>query len=177
MAERDALVVVLGYGCHLTEPMKNYLDSVISFVERNGVTAIVATGGYTNRKSAPGISEAGMMASYLKECGVKIPIILEETSVTTNENLRSVGRIIRERRLAVQRVVIFSDSARSFKVKVLARLILGRWPEVRTYELTKGLVAKFKQIFVATPLDVLASQFPLFEKMELRRKEHIMNNS
>ncbi len=66
MAKKDALVVVLGYGCHLTQPMKNYLDSVISFVKRNGVTAIVATGGYTNRKSAPGISEAGMMASYLK---------------------------------------------------------------------------------------------------------------
>ncbi len=177
MAKKDALVVVLGYGCHLTQPMKNYLDSVISFVKRNGVTAIVATGGYTNRKSAPGISEAGMMASYLKERGVKTPIILEEASVTTNGNLRSVDRIIREQHLVDQRLVIFCDRARSFKVKILARLILGCWPEVRTYELTKGLVAKIKQIFVATPLNLLSSQFPFFEKMELRRKERIMNNS
>lgn len=177
MAEKDALVVVLGYGCHLTEPMKCYLNSVVSFVKTNNVLAVVTTGGYTNRKSAPGINEAGMMAAYLKERGVETPIILEKTAVTTNENLRSVAEIIRERRLAGHRLVIFSDGARSFKVKVLARLILGRWPEVKTYELTRGLVAKLKQVFVATPLDVLASQFPFFEKMELWRKEHIMNNS
>lgn len=100
MAEKDALVVVLGYGCHLTEPMKNYLDSVASFVATNSVTAIVATGGYTNRKSAPGVSEAGMMAAYLKGRGVITSVILEETAVTTNENLRSVAGIIRELHLA-----------------------------------------------------------------------------
>jgi hypothetical protein len=177
VAEKDALVVVLGYGCHLTEPMKRYLDSVVSFVETNKIAVVVTTGGYTNRKSAPGISEAGMMAAYLKERGVETPIILEEAAVTTNENLRSVGQILRERHLDDKRMVVFCDSARSFKVKIIARLILGRWPEVKTCELTKGLVTKLKQVFVATPLDVLASQFPFFEKMELRRKEHIMNNS
>lgn len=177
MGQKDALVVVLGYGCHLTEPMKKYLGLVASFVEDGNVAAIITTGGYTNRKSAPGVSEAGMMAAYLKECGVATPILLEETAVTTNENLRSVIRIARERQIAEKRVVIFCDSARSLKVRILTRLILGRWPEIRAYELTSGLVAKIKQLLVATPLDVLASQFPFFEKMELRRKEHIMNNS
>ncbi len=177
MGEKDALVVVLGYGCHLTEPMKKYLDFVASFAKANNVAAIIATGGYTNRKSAPGISEAGMMAAYLKEWGIAKPIILEETAVTTNENLRSVMRILHEQRLADKRVVVFCDSARSFKVKILARLILGRWPEVKTYELTRGLVAKLKQIFVATPFDMLASRFSFFERMELRRKEYIMDNS
>lgn len=177
MGKKDALVVVLGYGCHLTEPMKRYLDFVASFVETGNIGSIITTGGYTNRKSAPGVSEAGMMAAYLKERGVTLPIILEETAVTTNENLRSVIRIARERRLTDKRIVVFCDGARSFKVRILARLILGRWPEIRAYKLTKGLVAKIKQLLVATPLDVLASQFPFFEKMELRRKEHIMNNS
>lgn len=177
MSEKNVLVVVLGYGCHLTEPMQKYLDLVASFMEDGNVVAIITTGGYTNRKSAPGVSEAGIMAAYLKECGVATPILLEETAVTTNENLRSVVRIARERQIAEKRVVIFCDSARSFKVRILARLILGRWPEIRAYELTSGLVAKIKQFLVATPLDVLASQFSFFEKMELRRKEHIMNNS
>lgn len=177
MGEKNALVVVLGYGCHLTEPMKKYLDLVISFARAGNVAAIITTGGYTNRKSAPGVSEAGMMATYLKKRSVATPIILEETAVTTNENLRSIIRIACERRLTNKRVVVFCDSARSFKVRILARLIIGRWPEVRTYELTKGLVAKIKQLLVATPLSVLASQFPFFEKMELRRKEYIMNNS
>jgi hypothetical protein len=157
--------------------MKHYLNAVVSFVEANNVAAVVTTGGCTNRKSAPGISEAGMMAAYLKERGVETPIILEEAAVTTNENLRSVGQIMHKQHLDDKQVVVFCDSARSLKVKILARLILGRWPEAKTYELTKGLVAKLKQIFVATPLDIIASQFPFFEKMELRRKERIMNNS
>jgi len=78
MAEKDALVVVFGYGCHLTESMRRYLDRVVSFVERNNVVAIIATGGYTNRKSAPGISEADMMATYLKDRGVAVPVFLEK---------------------------------------------------------------------------------------------------
>ena len=165
MNENNVLVVVLGYGCHLTESMKKYLDLVVSFIKAENVAAIIATGGYTNRKSAPGISEAGIMATYLKECGVTMPILLEKTAVTTNENLRSVARITREQQLANRRIVIFCDSARSFKVKILARLILGRWPEIRVYELTSGLATKIKQFLVATPLYVLASQFPFFEKM------------
>jgi len=177
VAEKDALVVVLGYGCHLTEPMKKYLDCVAAFVDTNDIATVITTGGYTNRKSAPGISEAGMMAAYLEKQGVTVPILLEETAVTTNENLRSIIRIARERRLADKRIIVFCDSARSFKVKILARFILGLWPEIKTYELTKGFVAKIKQLVIATSLDILASQFPFFEKMELRRKEHIMNNS
>lgn len=177
MDENGALVVVLGYGCHLTGPMKKYLDSVVSFVATNKVVAIITTGGYTNRKTAPGISEAGMMAGYLKQSGVVVPILLEETAVTTNENICDVAKITSERQLVAARAVIFCDSARSLKVKVLARLVLGYWPRVVSYELTKGLAAKIQQLFVAMPLDVLASQFLFFEKMELRRKEHIMNNS
>jgi len=177
VAEKDALVVVLGYGCHLTEPMRKYLDYVVSFVSTNDVAAVVTTGGYTNRKSAPGVSEAGMMAAYLKEQGITVPIILEENSVTTNENLHGVARIMREQQLTNKRVIIFCDNARNLKVKILARLILGRWPKTKTYGLTKGLIPKIKQLVIATPLDILASQFPFFEKMELRRKEHIMNNS
>ena len=177
MAEKDALVVVLGYGGHLTEPIKKYLDLVGSFAMAGNVAAIITTGGYTNRKSAPGVSEAGVMAAYLKECGVTTPILLEETAVTTNENLRGIARITREQRVTNKRVVIFCDNARSLKVKILAWLILGHWLEIKTYELTKGLIAKIKQLVIATPLDILASQFPFFEKMELRRKEHIMNDS
>jgi len=177
LLEEDALVVVLGYGCHLTESIRKYLDCVVGFVETNNVVAIIVTGGYTNRKSAPGVSEAGMMAAYLRKRGVTKSIILDETAVTTNENLHSIIRIMRERRFVDKKIVIFCDGARSFKVKILGRLILGFWPEIRTYELTKGLISKIKQLLIATPFDILASQFPFFEKMEVRRKERIMNNS
>ena len=177
MAKKKALVVVLGYGCHLTESMKHYLDSVVSFVADNDVEAIIVTGGCTNLKSAPGISEARMMASYLKDCWDKAPVFLEEVSVTTNDNLQNVAKILVKESFSCQRIVLFCSETHAVKVKLLARLILGCWPEVRTYELTKGLVPKLKQVFVATPLDVLALYIPFFGKLQLQRKEHIMKNA
>jgi hypothetical protein len=75
------------------------------------------------------------------------------------------------------KVVIFCDRARWLKIKILGRLILGYWPEIRTYELTKGFIPKIKQLFIATPLDILALRFLFIEKMQLERKERIMNNS
>lgn len=177
MEEQGTIVVVLGYGCHLSCEMKMYLDLVVSFVAKNNVGAIIATGGYTNRKSAPGVSEAGMMATYLRERGVATRIILDETAVTTNQNLRSVVRVIGKRHFVGKRIVVFCDRARSIKVRILARIILGCWPELRPSTLTKGLRAIIMQLFVAMPLDVLASQFPFFEEMEIRRKERIMNQS
>lgn len=178
MRDGGVLVIVLGYGCHLTDPMKKYLDSVTRFVETNEVVAVITTGGYTNRKTAPGVSEAGMMANYLKKCGVAVPILLEESARTTNENLHGVARIVDKRQQFTNAsMVIFCDSARSLKVRILAQLILGQQPKIVAYELTSGLAAKVKQLFIATPLDILACRFPFFEKMELRRKERIMNNS
>lgn len=179
MIENDLLVIVLGYGYHLTDPIKRYLEFVTSFIrqQRSGTTTIITTGGYTNRKSAPGVSEAGMMAGYLKECGVTAQIIVEESSVTTIENLRNVKSIAHELGFTGKQIVVFCDSARSFKVRIIGRLIISCWLKINTYKLTKGVVANLKQLIIATPLDILASQFSFFEKMALRRKEDIMNNS
>lgn len=178
MVEKEILVVVLGYGCHLTKPLKGYLDYVFEFIFLNFVSVIILTGGYTNRKSAPGVSEARMMSSHLRgRRNIYVRTYLDEESVTTKENLQNVARIIKEKHFELMRIVIFCDRARSLKVKILSKLILGYVPEIKTYELSKGFVEKVKQIFIATPLDVLASQFTFFEKMKLRRKERIMNNS
>jgi len=182
MSEYDngLLVVVLGYGCHLNESMVAYLDHVISFVlAHEKVRAVIVTGGYTNEKSAPGVSEAGMMADYLKEQGIKVPIILDETATTTKENLQGIVRIVHERVLEVDReqVVIFCDEARSFKVKVLGRLILGYWPKTNTYDLTQEWRAKIMQIAIATPLDVIASLIPSLEKLKHSRKQRIMRKN
>lgn len=177
MCEKKAIVVVLGYGCHLTEKMKRYLDFVILFVEKNPVSAIITTGGFTNRKSAPGISEAGMMAKYLKKRGVTTAIMLEETATTTNENILGVANIIFDLYATKGRIVIFCDEARSWKVKVISRFVFGFWPKIITYDLTNNFLAKIKQIIIATPLDILALRFEFLAKMEHRRRENIMNNS
>ena len=175
MSERDVLVVV-GYGCHLTEGMRNYLNAVIEFTKTNEVLAIITTGGFTNRRSAPGISEAGMMAKYLIT-KLSLPIILEETARTTAENLKGVKQILQDRPFGQDHIVIFCDSCRNLKVKLLARFILGFWPEVKTYNLTRSVLTKAKQLLVATPLNVLALWVPFLEKMELKRCERIMDNN
>lgn len=177
MENGEVLVVVLGYGCHLTNPTKAYLDNVVHFVGCRNVTAIIATGGFTNRKSAPCVSEAWMMDHYLKSKEVKIPILMDESARTTNENLKNVRRIMLDHRLSEKWIVIFCDRARRIKVGILSYVVLGFVPEIRTYEITRGFFAKTKQLLVATPLDVLASRIPFFERMELRRRERIMNNS
>lgn len=171
---KAALVVVLGYGCHLSLEMKKYLDGVVRFSQTNKVTAIITTGGFTNKKSAPGVSEAGMMAEYLKRHGITAPIYLEERATTTYENILMVARIVHERQIEDCHMVIFCDESRRFKVKIFAWSIFGYWPTISTYDLTKNLAEKIKQIFIATPLDVLASQIPVLEKLRQRRKKRIM---
>jgi len=108
-----------------------------------------------------------------------VPIILDETATTTKENLQGIVRIVHERVLEVDReqVVIFCDEARSFKVKVLGRLILGYWPKTNTYDLTQEWRAKIMQIAIATPLDVIASLIPSLEKLKHSRKQRIMRKN
>lgn len=167
----EVVVVVLGYGCILTDRVKGYLDKVIDFVQNSNVSAIITTGGFTNPKEAPGVSEAKMMADYILFKGaVRAPIVLEEDAFTTNENLKNCALIYKQR-FSGKPVVVFCDRARIIKVKVLFRLAFGFWPEVKYYEITKGLSEKLRQIIIATPLDILATIFPLLEKLERRRRE------
>ncbi|MDP2648176.1 MAG: hypothetical protein Q8P35_02980, partial [Candidatus Yanofskybacteria bacterium] len=67
----DHVVIVCGYGCHLVTPdsrdtpLKNYLDRVVQFLNTHRPSAVVLCGGYTQQKSAPGVSEAALMRDYI----------------------------------------------------------------------------------------------------------------
>jgi len=167
----------MGYGCHLTDLMRKYLDNVMHLEGARNVAAIIATGGYTNKKTAPGMSEAMMMTDYLKRSGSTTVIFQEKAARTTAENLKNVQRMLPYYHLTGRRIVIFCDEAHKLKVKLLAHFIFGFVPEIRAHKVTGGLAAKIKQLFVATPLTVLALWFPFFERMELRRRERIMDES
>ena len=169
MHKKEVLVVVLGYGCDLSA-IERYLQSVVSFVESHEVQAIIASGGFTSLRSAPGVSEAAMMADYLKECGVTTPIYLDEEALTTADNIRAIPKICKKERLPVAPIVIFCDKAHSVKVQLLARLVLRRWVDVSTYGLTQGFVPIAKQILV-TPLDVLAAKVPILDVLAHLRKQ------
>ena len=66
MSSESAVVAVLGYGCHLTTEIGEYLEKVASFVAHNPTEAIITSGGFTNQKTAPERTEAGMMAFELE---------------------------------------------------------------------------------------------------------------
>lgn len=177
MSGQGVLVVVLGYGCHLTDPVRKYLNSVVKYVKRDHrVSLIITSGGFTARKSAPGVSEAGMMAEYLRSQDLTIPILLEQESRTTKENFLHV-RTKTEQEPAFREIVIFCDSCRRFKVFVFALYYLRRWPTIKTYDLTKSWKAKLRQVCMATPLDLLSFVIPALEKRELAIRERRMDSS
>ncbi|MFZ5365038.1 MAG: YdcF family protein [Patescibacteria group bacterium] len=171
------VAIVMGYGCHLSAGLKAYLDVVVNFAKYNQLVAIICSGGFTNQKSAPGISEASVLAGYLRHCGVFQPIYLDESARTTSENLYGARRVMAEKSLRPDRIVIFCDTARAMKVRILARLILGNWPLIITYDLSKRKVEWLKQTMIATPLDVAGMAIPEIRRAMLRRRQKFMAKS
>ena len=134
MPEKKHVVVVCGYGCHLDTPLKPYLDLVVEFITRNKPDQIIFCGGFTQRKSAPNISEAGLMYNYVNE-NLRIYYYyledlsqIESDSYTTLENIRqAAGRIclwqIKNRMPKEQKlkITIFCEAHRAPNVIMLAR--------------------------------------------------------
>lgn len=182
MIRRKVLVLVPGYGCHLTEKMKGYLDMVADFVNENEavIEAVLTTGGYTNRKTAPGISEAGMMTNYLEQKIKSVPIITSALATTTKENVDAAKVYITSRQSPTEQVwqvIIFCDTPHKLKMLTLARVILGFRPDVMSYPITGGLMTMVKQTVIGTPLSLLALRYPFFKKLEDERRQRIMNES
>lgn len=180
--DRDSetiVAIVCGYGPHLTPQYKEYLNYVAELVKSwqaaGWHVVVVATGGYTCSKTAPGISEAEVAARYLANQGVNGWIYLEDNSVTTNENIKFAKRTILRLPQTISQIVIFCDHCRRFKVKFAARFYFGSAEcHILTHDITRNKIQKLKQYLVATPLDVLSLFMPFLERFELERKEKMI---
>lgn len=166
--EQKIIVAVLGYGCYLN-PLEQYLRKINNYIKTHEVKCAILAGGFTN-PTCPDTSEASMMRDYLIK-RVNIPLVLEEKSFTTNQNLMYIKEIIEEQGLQDYRLIIFCDTCRKLKVKILSRLTLGFWPKIKTHNLTTSWFQKLKQLLVATPGDILAFFFPLLEELKLKRRQ------
>jgi uncharacterized SAM-binding protein YcdF (DUF218 family) len=176
MSDLDRIFVVLGYGCHLTDRVRGYLEHAASSMHGDG--SVITTGGRTAEVSAPGVSEAAMMAEHLRVLGVKLPIELEETARTTVENLRNVSRMISERGTGASRVVIFCDRARQRKIAGLARYFLKNIPfDVEPYDLRRTVTHTLVQSTVAVPFDLLCARIHWLERLSLLVVERRMRRS
>ena len=168
------VLVVLGYGCHLSVRMQNYLDTVLAYARKHKPIAVITTGGFTNQKSAPGVSEATMMKRYLEHNGLEAPVYTDETACSTVENLRNSAGLLLQHGLHQHPVVVFCNRAHAAKVAGLAWLYLTRMPTIKTYALSRDMKTYLDQLFVATPLTLLATQVEWLERREMRRKERMM---
>ena len=137
MAEKRHVVVVCGYGCHLRgpegrpTPLIPYLERVAAFINRHDPELVIFCGGHTQRKSAPGVSEAGLMSSYLDHDQMVLPgkrtdFRNEHGSYTTYENIRNAAAAIRNwgfhhARGEKVRITVFCEAQRAPVVDMLAR--------------------------------------------------------
>lgn len=171
-------MAIFGYGCYLTPELTTYLDQIIEFTKIHIVRAIILTGGYTSKKRAD-VSEAILMQQYLAQRGIRTLFLLDNTAITTNQNLLAVGQIMSEYQSDLEgtRVIFFCDHSHRWKIKIVTRLLLGFWPETRTAPIIKGWINNIKQLLVATPLNILASQILFFEQLELKRKQKIIRQN
>ena len=172
------VIVVPGYGCHLTDGLKDYLGYVANMAHQHPEAILFCSGAETNRKTAPGITEAELMQDYLRKLGVTNQIMLDTSAISTTENIENTRIFLRSANLTRQpRVIIFCDHARELKIKCIARIILGYWPETYTCELTRDALSFIKQIAVATPLDILATVSPFFRRLQENRRKRIIEAS
>jgi hypothetical protein len=170
------IYLVMGYGCHLTKKIIQYLDFVLGKLQDGDI--VITSGGFTQQKSAPGISEAGVMRRYLKEkCFKDITFLKEENSITTYQNLKNCLNIISKLKHDME-IIIVCDSSRLIKIWIMSLFIFkNQMPKIITQDLSNNLFEKIMQIFIATPLDLMAEVFPFLKKMKEERKRRLMKIS
>lgn len=128
------VLVVNGYGCHLDTPLGlTYLPRVAGFIKEREPDWIIFCGGQTQRRTAPGISEALVMSRWItSELGAAVAdrFILESDSYSTFENIRdAASAILRKIGTAKIKVTIFCEAIRAPNVVMLARHFMGNLVE------------------------------------------------
>lgn len=186
--DRKLIVIVYGYGCHLTDRYKEYLRRVANFLGSNLVDWLIFCGGESQKKSAPGISEAGLMRDFLEGDGENdwheayvgkrpLPkIFTESTSLTTPENVCFTATFLTKFDPKNYQLVIFCDASQALKVKILAEEIFPEHEiQIETCDFSGRGEAK-KQL-KATILEVLALKLPVLARwhhnQRVKRAERI----
>ena len=134
MSSRHKALVVCGYGCHLVPELTHYLDRVVAYANERQPGVIVLCGGPTQQASAPGTTEAALMAIYIRERLNYMPgWLLEESSFTTHGNMRGAARLLEEffgsgwhsNAPPACDVTVFCEATRSLKVAAMVRRFFG----------------------------------------------------
>jgi len=157
---------------------REYIDRVVPFCNKQRPDCLILCGGFTQRKSAPGRSEAMTMKEYIVPSLMYVPqlVYVEEDSYTTPDNFENAAEKIRSDELLQEstKLTVFCEATRALKTDLLVRHFIGRRATIETA--SWELMSPAKQI-VATLYDWAAIILPLlaryFRNKRLQRAERI----
>ncbi len=166
-------IIILGYGCNPNGyRIEDYLAFSVEIKKELGNDYLfLPSGGFTNPRQFPGISEAGMMKERLLEISnSNIPFLdIEQGSFTTNQNLENCAQIIKK--YDISEVVVICDSIRALKVKIIAKRYLDNCTiKIIGFDFKRSLKEKLRQI-PATIKDILSLFFPQIEEYYIKKRK------
>ena len=163
------VVIVNGYGCNWNDELRGYLDCVVRFCNERLPDCLIFCGGFSQRKSFPGTSEALLMYQYvILHLTVKPLMILgEQDSLTTIDNISGAARILKKFNLLSHdtKLTVFCEATCALKTDLLVRHFICRRANIRANIKTASweLVSPEKQI-ISTLYDWAAIKIPLLAR-------------
>lgn len=170
MSEGHA-ILVCGYGCHLSQKLRDYLLFVARYAKGCPDATVVVSGGFTNRKTAPGVSEAKLMKDFLVVSGVTNRIVMDEKALTTLDNVRfAIGIIINPEQSTL---TILCDGTRALKVRLIVMARIRVPVRIVPFDFGRSMRNKVFQYMLFTPVEVAAMLIPLLENRMRRFRERL----
>ena len=107
------ITIILGYGIYSEEntPYKNYLDITAGIIKGTHTDLILTTGTASN-KNFPSLTEAQSMKDYLLDKVNGTPFLLEEKSLSTQQNISCSASLLNEGQKVPDKLVVICDSIR-----------------------------------------------------------------
>lgn len=107
------ITIILGYGIYSEEntTYKNYLDIAAGIIKGTQTDLIITTGMASNH-NYPDLTEAQSMKQYLVDKVNGIPFLLEESSLSTQQNVSLSAELMTEKKINPDKLIIICDSIR-----------------------------------------------------------------
>jgi DUF218 domain len=114
--------IVCGY--ELSSDLRAYVSELVLRLAQTRPDLIVVSGGYTSPQHTE--CEAEVMAHVIEELMPDVPVLVERRAMTTLDNLVFSRRFAERTLGAIDAWVVGCGRLHARKVRILARLVLGR---------------------------------------------------
>jgi len=108
---KTAIILLYGLYSPDRQAYTRYLENITDDIKKNDIARVILCGGFTDPKK-PGVSEAGSVKAFLERAGFKKEIVLEDRSITTNQNLELAAQMIEPG----EEVIVYGETARYAKI-------------------------------------------------------------